>query len=157
MFAKRASQFLLNQFNRSSPISRNFFVTPTNVSKIPKLEKSTLSDVIMKKPTKLEDTIQFIYVFVFGAWIGLMDSEERNEFRTAVTTFYQLDEEEGIPNVVENFMKSGISEHKSTPAKWFQKAMVTKRIVICIVYVFCIKWIKYIWRDSRLDICFWPT
>ena len=117
MFAKRASQFLLNQFNRSSPISRNVFVTPTNVSKIPKLARSTLSDVIMKKPTKLEDTIQFIYVFVFGAWIGLMDSEERNEFRTAVTTFYQLDEEEGIPNVVENFMKSGISEHKSTPAK----------------------------------------
>ena len=46
-----------------------------------------------------------------------LDSEERNEFRTAVTTFYQLDEEEGIPNVVENFMKSGVSELKSTPAK----------------------------------------
>ena len=117
MFAKRASQFLLKQFNRRSPIvSRHFFVTPTNVSKIPKLVKSTLSDVIMKKPTKLEDTIQFIYVFVSGAWIGLMDSEERNEFRTAVTTFYQLDEEEGIPNVVENFMKSGVSEPKSTPS-----------------------------------------
>ena len=82
MFAKRASQFLLNQFNRSSPISRNFFVTPTNVSKTPKLARSTLSDVLMKKPTKLEDTFQFIYVFVFGAWIGLMDSEERNEFRS---------------------------------------------------------------------------
>ena len=64
MFAKRASQFLLNQFNRSSPISRNFFVTPTNVSKIPNLTKSPLSNVIIKKPTKLEDKIQFIYVFV---------------------------------------------------------------------------------------------
>ena len=117
MFAKRASQFLLNQFNRSSPISRNFFVTPTNVSKIPNLTKSPLSDVIMKKPTKLEDKIQFIYVFLFGTWIGLMDSEERNEFRAAVTTFYQLDDEEGIPNVVDNFMKSGVSGPKFTPAK----------------------------------------
>ena len=116
MFAKRASQFLLKQFNRSSPISRNFFVTPTNVSKNPKLVKSTLSDVVMKKPTKLEDKIPFICVFVLGAWIGLMDLEERNEFRTAVTNFYQLDEEEeGISNVVENFIKSGVSEPKSTP------------------------------------------
>ena len=113
MFAKRASQFLLNQFNRSSPISRNFFVTPTNVSKNPNLTKSTSSDVFMKKPTKLE--IHFSYVFLFGTWIFLMDSEGRNEFRTVVTTFYQLDEEEGIPNVVENFMKSGVSEPKSTP------------------------------------------
>ena len=117
MFAKRASQFLLNQFNRGSPISRNFFVTPTNVSKIPKPAKSPLSDVIMKKLTKLEDKIQFIYVFLFGTWIGLMDSEERNEFRAAVTTFYQLDDEEGIPNVVDNFMKSGVSGPKFTPAK----------------------------------------
>ena len=113
MFAKRASQFLLNQFNRSTPISRNFFVTPTNVSKIQKFPNSILPDVIKKKPTKLENTIQFFYVFVFGAWIGLMDSEERNEFRTAVTSFYQLDEEKRIPNVVENFTKSGVSEPKS--------------------------------------------
>ena len=98
-------------------MSRNFFVTPTNVSKIPKLVKSTVSDVILKKPTKLENKIQFFYVFVFGAWIGLMDSEERNEFRATVTTFYQLDGDEGIPNVVQNFTKSGVSEPKSTPAE----------------------------------------
>ena len=70
-----------------------------------------------EKPTKLENKIQFFYVFVFGAWIGLMDSEERNEFRATVTTFYQLDGEEGIPNVVQNFTKSGVSQPKSTPAE----------------------------------------
>ena len=99
-------------------MSRNFFVTPTNVSKVPKLAKSNLSDWIIKKHTKLENILFNLFpVFVFGAWIALIDSEERNEFRTAVTTFYQLDEEEGIPNVVENFMKSGASEPKPTPSK----------------------------------------
>jgi hypothetical protein len=118
MFAKKASQFLLNQFKGRSPMSRNFFVTPTNMSKVPKLAKSNLSDWILKKPTKLEDILfNLIPALGFVVWIGLIDSEERNEFRTAVTTFYQLDEEEGIPNLLENLMRTGASEAKTTASK----------------------------------------